>query len=224
MSAAPLGVPRAESHSIGESLNAMPPNDFDGAAAKVRVGLFAGGDVGSLSYHELWQGTLGEFRSGWRVPGVDPTPASQILAWIDSQPKHGHGCLVCTLPEHWFPSDMRPSEAYLPAAKECRGRATVYLRRTHYYQDQKTGTLYTQGDRIRGGFHWDKSGPIKATMKQTSQRTPLVEIQTGFGMCADYTPAQLRAFAQTLLTIAGDAENYPMGPKSFVRTTRGYDT
>lgn len=220
-----LRVPRVKSHTIGENLSAAAPAiDFDAAAAKVRVSLFADNDAGWLSFHEIWQGTLGEVCRGWRVPGAVPVGPAQMLAWIDQRPKEGHGCLVCTLPEHWFPNDMRPSEGYFPETKERRGRAAVYVRRTHFYQDQKTGTLYTNGDKIRGGDNWDRSGPIKATMKQTPQRTPLVEIQTGFGMCADYTPAQLRAYAQTLLTIASDAEQYPMGPRSFIRTTRGYDT
>ena len=169
---------------------------------KVRVSLFH-------NHAEVWSGTLGILCRETKLDAV------QVIASIDAS-KDGLLLTVAqcaTLsPERWsVAGSIRPEDP-------------LWLKRAHYYTHDKTGNTYTDGKRVRSGFHWDREGPIVATFLQTSQRQPLVMIGTGFGIDAEYTPEQLRAFAGTLLRIADDAEKHPMGPRSFYRTMRAYDT
>lgn len=174
------------------------------ADATLRVSLFA-------DYHEVWQGTVGELCAAWSRAEPRPT-ASEIVAKVDATPD-GAGVRVGSLPEEWFSLDLRSPNRVLR------------LKRSHYFQDPKTGSLYTRGEHIRGAsWHWDRRGPIKVALGRTQTRTPLVTISNGFGFDGDYTPEQIRRYAQTLLLIAADAEAQPMGPRSFSRSIRGYDT
>lgn len=181
----------------------VTPIDFDAAAAALRVSLWA-------ELHEVWQGTIDQLCRAWDRNNPRPTPG-ELAAKIDATPV-GVAVLVASLPGIRLSLDFRSPDRVLR------------LKRTHYYQDGKTGSLYTRGEQIPGGSHWDRRGPIRATLGQTQTRTPLVTLSTGFGFDGDYTPEQIRRYAHTLLRIADDAAAQPMGPRSFYRSVRGYDT
>lgn len=181
------------------SVSSIP---IEAAEGTLRVSLWA-------DYHEIWQGTVDQLRFAWNRN--EPRPAASEIAAKVAATTEGAAVLVGSLPG--IRLDLQSPNRVLR------------VKRTHYYQDQKTGSLYTDGRNIQGGLlHWDRGGPIRATLGQTKDKRALVTVSTGFGFDGDYTPEQIRRYAQTLLRIADDAEAQPMGPRSFRRSDRGYDT
>lgn len=91
------------------------------------------------------------------------------------------------------------------------------------YVTPATGNVYLQGNTLPGMTHWDRKTPLKVEMLRSVEAKPLVGLETILGYGSSYTPAQLRALASTFLRIADDADAHPMGPRSFYRSTRGYE-
>ncbi len=186
----------------------MKPDPINLHAYPVRVSIFT--EFGE----ELWQATLQDFcRATQRTP-------DDTMRYLETT--QGLKFTVEALHSDYIKQRGIDLDRMMPR-HPLRPDDVLYLRRTHYYQDQETGTLYTSGDKIRSGLHWDKHGPIRATMGQSQAKTPLVTIHTGFGIDGDYTPEQLERFGQALIKIAGDAKKSKMGPRSFHRSVRGYD-
>ncbi len=164
-----------------------------------------------VRFHEVWQGTLQQFCRAY-VPEKRPT-LEAVAAAIDAKAGPcGVGAVVNTA------DIVGRLNRRLPEMFTTEGE----LKWTHTYQDQKTGSLYTDGHELPSIQHWDRHGPIRATLGQTQERKPLVTIDTGFGMGGDYTPQQIRDYALALERIATDAEAQPMGPRNFHRSIRGY--
>jgi hypothetical protein len=64
---------------------------------------------------------------------------------------------------------------------------------------------------------------LAVTLTQTMDRKPLAQIDHICGNEAEFTPAQLRALAATLLKIAVDCEGRRMDSKYFMRQRREYE-
>ena len=65
---------------------------------------------------------------------------------------------------------------------------------------------------------------INVTFSRTFNNKPLVELHDPLcGNDSAHTPQQLRDIATTLLKIADDAAEQPMGRRTYRRVTRSYD-
>lgn len=77
-------------------------------------------------------------------------------------------------------------------------------------------------DEYSRGNQFTQSRHVLAELGQSSDRKPMVELNTFLGYNAWMSPAELRLLARKLFAIASDAEREPMGKRSFRRKYRRY--